>query len=209
MRVSNRSTTGRPAAATARAAAPSAVRAARAVRARNAAGALPDDDVEGIVQAIAARSDRTPRAVRAAVVHVLRSREQQHLAEMQLRRGIFKLADLGMSQRDIAALAGISQPEVSRRLSRRELTTDRPSPREVISQRDGGQIDSEQMVRELSRMRMTHRTPKRGGAYDSAASATGTAKELAAAFQDGLISEQEYETVRKAIAERTDRARRR
>jgi hypothetical protein len=164
-------------------------------------------DLQSIVDAVSERSERTPATVRAAVEHVLRSREAQHHAEMQLRRGIFKLADLGMSQRDIAQLAGISQPEVSRRLSRRDLTAKRPSPREVISRRDSGQIDSEAMVRELSVMQMSHRTPKRAAAFDNAASATGTAKELAAAFQDGLLSEQEYEAVRKAIAERRNRSR--
>lgn len=54
-------------------------------------------------------------------------------------------------------------------------------------------------------MAMTHRIPARDSGYDSAAAQTGTAKELAAAFQDGLISEGEYETVRKAIAGRLGR----
>lgn len=164
-------------------------------------------DTEAVVLALAGRTDSAPATVRAAVEHVLHSREQQHHAEMELRRGIFKLADLGVPQREIAKLAGISQPEVSRRLSRRTLTTKRPSPREVISRREGGQIDSETMLRELSSMALTHRTPKRGAAFDGAASATGTTKELAAAFQDGLLSEVEYETVRRAIAERQTRKR--
>ncbi|ROP61111.1 hypothetical protein [Curtobacterium sp. ZW137] len=166
-------------------------------------------DVESLVDALTSRMDGNAADVRAAVLSVLHSREQQHLAEMELRRGIFELADLGIPQREIARLAGISQPEVSRRLTRRGLTASHPSPREVISQRQAGLIDSDTMVRELSTMAMTHRTPARDAGYDSAAAQTGTAKELAAAFQDGLISEGEYETVRKAIAGRLGRAHRR
>lgn len=164
-------------------------------------------DLERLAAAMQERIDAVPEPVREALRQVLHSREQQHLAEMQLRRGIFELADLGVAQRDIAKVAGISQPEVSRRLSRRRLTESQPSPREIVSRRQAGQIDSEEMVRELSEMHMTHRTPSRNSAYDAAAAMTGTAKELAAAFQDGLITEDEYERVRKAIAERRARAR--
>lgn len=174
---------------------------------RRGAGRRTRHDVESLVDALTARMDGDTAAVRRAVLSVLHSREQQHLAEMELRRGIFELADLGVPQRDIARLAGISQPEVSRRLTRRGLTASRPSPREVISQRQAGLIDSDAMVRELSTMAMTHRIPARDSGYDSAAAQTGTAKELAAAFQDGLISEREYETVRKAIAGRLGRTR--
>lgn len=176
---------------------------------RRGAGRRPRHDVESLVDALTARMDGDAASVRAAVLRVLHSREQQHLAEMELRRGIFELADLGVAERDIARLAGLAEPEVSRRLTRRGLTAARPSPREVISQRQAGLIDSDTMVRELSTMAMTHRTPARDAGYDSAAAQTGTAKELAAAFQDGLISEGEYETVRKAIAGRLGRANRR
>ena len=86
---------------------------------RHRAGRRPRHYVESLVDALAARMDGDTASVRAAVLSVLHSREQQHLAEMELRRGIFDLADLGVSQRDIARLAGISQPEVSRRLTRR------------------------------------------------------------------------------------------
>jgi len=140
--------------------------------------------------------------VRQALAALARARGHQELAELKLRRGIYQLADLGVPQRDIAEAAGISQAEVSRRLKRRGLDTERTTPREVILQRDAGVISTRKMIDTLAGMSMTSRTPRKAAGYDSAATVTGTAKQLMAALREGLLSEREYESVRSAMASR-------
>ena len=137
----------------------------------------------------------SPRA-RQAVEAIAEGREQRELADRKIRRGIFALHDAGWSQRDIAKQAGISQPEVSRRLKRRALESRSVEPREVILQRAAGQITTKQMLEQLRSMPLTAKTPGRRGAYDGAATATGTAKQLVNALQQGLLTEAEYEQLR-------------
>ncbi len=123
-------------------------------------------------------------------------RGRQVPADRKIRRGIFALHDAGWSQRDIAKQAGISQPEVSRRLKRRALESRSIEPRDVILQRAAGQINTSQMLEQLSAMPLTVKTPGRRGAYDGAATITGTAKQLVNALQQGLLTEAEYEQLR-------------
>lgn len=118
------------------------------------------------------------RRARQAVEAITEGREQRELADRKIRRGIFALHDAGWSQRDIAKQAGISQPEVSRRLKRRALESRSIEPRDVILQRAAGQINTSQMLEQLSAMPLTVKTPGRRGAYDGAAIITGTAKQL-------------------------------
>jgi hypothetical protein len=167
---------------------------------RTRPGAPPD--LDAVMSSLTGRVPASLDALRAAVESLIRGREQQQLAEMQIRRGIVALADLGVPQREIASLAGISQAEVSRRLARRALTAGSRSPREVILQRKAGVIDTAVMIDELARMTMTQRTPGRRAAFDNAASTTGTAKQLISALHEGLLTEEEYEAVRTAIARR-------
>jgi hypothetical protein len=163
-------------------------------------------DVDRVAEALARKTGRRTGTVRRVVEDLIQSRDQRELAELQIRRGIHQLADLGVSQRDIARLVGLSQPEVSRRLKRHALVPGSVSPREVILRRAAGLIDSQQMIETLKTMPLTAKVPGRSGAYDGAAMATGTAKQLMAALQDGLLTEGEYEAVRNARASRSGRA---
>ncbi len=177
---------------------------ARAGRRRRTPGGR-DAASTTVVPIDAASADRASADgtdVRRALAALARARGHQELADLKLRRGIYQLADLGVPQRDIADAAGISQAEVSRRLKRRELDPERTSPREVILQRDAGVISTQKMIDTLARMSMTSRTPRKAAAYDGAATVTGTAKQLMAALREGLLSDQEYEKVRGAVASR-------
>lgn len=163
------------------------------------------NDVDRVVEALARKTGRQPGTVRKVIDDLVRGRDQRELAELQIRRGIYRLADLGASQREIARIVGLSQPEVSRRLKRRVLATTRLSPREVILRRAAGTIGSQEMLDTLSTMPLTAKVPGRSGAYDGAATATGTAKQLMAALRDGLLTEDEYEAVRYARGSRSGR----
>ncbi|MCC7127549.1 MAG: hypothetical protein IT192_01870, partial [Microbacteriaceae bacterium] len=75
--------------------------------------------------------------------------------------------------------------------------------RDVILQRRVGAIDTEEMLRRLTAMRLTVRAPGKRGAVDGAASVTGTAKQLVAALREGMITEAEYEAIRRAMARKS------
>ena len=158
-------------------------------------------DAERVMNAVIERTSSDARGVRSAVERVLLGREQQELADLQVRRGVVELADLGLTQREIATLAGVSQAEVSRRLARRDLSPGPRTPREVLLERRTGLIDTRRMLDELVSMTVTYDVPDERAAHDGAATATGTAKQLVAALHEGLLSEHEYETVRMARAQ--------
>lgn len=139
---------------------------------------------------------------REAFERLLQARERRELAERDIRRSIYLLADGGMSQRAIASAAGLSQAEVSRRLARRRGDDAERTPREVIMQRAAGEIDTARMLSELIEMSMTHRAPSKSAAFDNAATIRGAVKQVAAAFQEGLLSEAEYEQIRRGIGGR-------
>ncbi|MCC7128499.1 MAG: hypothetical protein IT192_06770 [Microbacteriaceae bacterium] len=145
------------------------------------------------------------RKVAEAIQAIREGREQRALGEWKIRQGIHDLDVAGWSQRKISRLAGISQPEVSRRLKRRSLEAGRVDPRELIMQRATGQITTEEMVEGLQKLRRIGRAPTRASAFDSAASVTGNARKLASAFREGLLSEEEYEALRKQFDRRDQR----
>lgn len=170
------------------------------VRSGNVHARLESEAAE-MVEKILAKVDSAEgrREAARAVEDVMLGREHQEFADLKLRRGIFALRDAGVPQRDIARLVGISQPEVSRRLSRRELHPGSGNPREVILERQVGAISSAEMIRKLGSMVLTAKAPDEECAYDAAASMRGTAKQLMTAWRDGLITEDEYEAVRSAL----------
>jgi transcriptional regulator with XRE-family HTH domain len=145
------------------------------------------------------RTDTEREAFKAAVVAAVRSRGLLELADLDLRRSIFRLNDEGVSQRQIAKIVGLSQPEVSRRLKRRSLTPAEPSPREIVLRRAAGVLSTKAMMDALSSMTMTSATPSEAARFDGAATSTGSAKQLAASFQDGLLTKNEYEKLRKSV----------
>lgn len=61
-----------------------------------------------------------------------------------------------------------------------------------------GRIDARrrQAVVRATLLPLTVKTPGRRGAYDGAATTTGTAKQLVNALQQGLLTEAEYEQLR-------------
>ncbi|WP_382309958.1 winged helix-turn-helix transcriptional regulator [Herbiconiux sp. UC225_62] len=134
-----------------------------------------------------------------AVQRALLSRSQRELADLHLRRDILRLDDEGLSQRTIAELVGLSQPEVSRRLKRRRLASFEESPREIILHRAVGDCTSEQMMQRLLAMTMTSSTPSADAAHDGAVSASGTAAQLGQAYLDGLLTEKEYDQLRGGV----------
>jgi transcriptional regulator with XRE-family HTH domain len=146
-----------------------------------------------------ARTGAQRDAFRAAVADAVRSRGLRELAEIDVRRSIFRLADEGMSQRQIAQVVGLSQPEVSRRLKRRSFTPTEPSPREIILSRAAGVLSTKAMMDALGAMALTAEPPSASARFDGAATSTGSAKQLAASFQDGLLTKGEYEKLRKSI----------
>ncbi len=85
-----------------------------------------------------------------------------------------------------------------RRGRRQALHPEQPTPRDVILQRAAGQIDTAEMLQTLCAMPMTAKVPGPRSGTDGAASMTGTARQLMAAFHQGLLTEQEYEAVRSA-----------
>lgn len=145
------------------------------------------------------------RKIADAIQTIREGREQRALGEWKIRQGIHDLDLAGWSQRKIARLAGVSQPEVSRRLKRRSLEPGKVDPRDLIMRRATGQITTEEMVEGLQKLRTIGRAPTRASAFDSAASVTGNARQLVNAFREGLLSEDEYETLRKQFDRRDER----
>jgi len=139
-------------------------------------------------------------AVEDAVADALRVRSQRELADVRLLRVLYRLADERVSQRDIARLVDVSQPEVSRRLKRRELRPVDRGPREVILERAAGELTERQMLAELGDFALTHTRPGMDAALDGAATSGGSAKEVALAYRQGLLTEDEYEQIRLALA---------
>lgn len=160
-----------------------------------------DAQREALVAKVTSAAKR--RRAEAAIDEIAASREQRELAERRILRGIYAMHDAGLSQRDIARVAGLSQPEVSRRLRRREVAPAADvTPREIILQRSAGEISTTEMLHLLTGMNFTSSTPRKRSATDGAAGALGTAKQLAEALHDGLLSDDEYEAVRRAISRR-------
>ncbi|MGG7507457.1 hypothetical protein [Plantibacter sp. YIM 135249] len=174
-------------------AAQAAARAAHAAEAKRILEGLRD------AQRTRRRGDVTPAEYEDEIAKAVRSRDLRQLADLDVRRSIFALADRGMSQREIAKLVELSQPEVHRRLKRRELTEAEPSPREIILRRATGILSTEAMMEALTHMALTSQPPKPEARFDGSATSTGTAKELASSFQEGLLSKDEYEALRKSI----------
>lgn len=166
-------------------------------RARNAQTPLPPA-VKGIIfptkrAAHAAAFGDIEAVVRDAV----RSRNRLAVAALEMGRTIIRLHDSGLSQRKIAVIVGLSQPEVSRRIKRRSLVTAEPGPREIIMRRNAGEMSDKDMLGALTNMTLTSVVPSEEARFDGAATSSGTAKQIASAFQDGLLTKAEYERVRK------------
>ncbi|RLP81379.1 hypothetical protein D9V34_12200 [Mycetocola lacteus] len=131
--------------------------------------------------------------------------ERRGFADLRFTRGVFALSDQGCSVQEIADRLEVPVEEITRRLARRELYRGSVDLRDIVLDRQSGTISTEEMIRRLSALSLTAHTPGTRGAYDGAASATGTARQLMAVLRDGLITEAEYEAVRQAAARRRAR----
>lgn len=131
--------------------------------------------------------------------------ERRGFADLRFTRGVFALSDQGCSAQEIADRLEVPVEEITRRLARRELYRGSVDLRDIVLDRQSGTITTEEMIRRLSALSLTAHTPGTRGAYDGAASATGTARQLMAVLRDGLITEAEYEAVRQAAARRRAR----
>lgn len=158
-----------------------------------------------VTAAKAAHGKTDDAKVAEAIQSIREGREQRALGEWKIRQGIHDLDLAGWSQRKISRIAGVSQPEVSRRLKRRMLDAGKVDPRELIMQRATGEITTEEMIAGLQKLRRIGRAPTRASAFDSAAGVTGNARQLANAFREGLLSEDEYEELRKQFDRRDNR----
>ncbi len=158
------------------------------------------EEEQRILARLASHTQR--RRLREALSDVVNGREYQELADLTLLRGIYALHDAGLSPEEIAQASGVAASEVSRRLQRRELHARTEGAREVILQRKTGAITTEEMLQKLGELRLRTRTPGRRAAFDAAASPGGPAKQLMAALRAGLLTEDEYEAIRAAVARR-------
>ncbi|UDF14386.1 hypothetical protein LH407_05855 [Antiquaquibacter oligotrophicus] len=141
----------------------------------------------------------------AVVRHLVTSKRQQDVATREIERGIRQLASLGVTQRDIAALAGLSQPEVSRRLKRQQLTVDVDRLRSIVAEREAARLSSDEMIRALASAMTARRKPGRISAYDGASTSSPSSAELMNLFRSKAISRDEYEAVRALLRERKSR----
>ena len=141
-------------------------------------------------------------AARRAVSSLVASRQRQELASREIEAGIQQLAAMGVTQRDIATLAGLSQAEVSRRLKRSHLSQGVEKVREIILRRADGGLSSAAMVTALAAAVGARRTPGRISAHDGASTSSRALAELAKQYKAGAITRNEYEGVRRRLAER-------
>jgi transcriptional regulator with XRE-family HTH domain len=153
------------------------------------------DDVTGRVLRRAPGAD-------AVVTRILAHRKRQERAAAEIEQGIQQLAELGVTQRDIAALVGLSQPEVSRRLNGRRRSAEVANLRELVDRRSAGELSSRELVEAIASAVEPRRRPGRISAYDGSSSASREAAELMKLYRSGAISRDEYSDVRAAIARR-------
>jgi len=161
----------------------------------------PDAGYARILDRVTERASSRAAAQRA-VSNLMASRQKQELASREIESGMLQLAAMGVTQRDIAALAGLSQAEVSRRLKRAHLSSDVEKVREIILRRADGGLSSAAMVTALAGAVGARRTPGRISAHDGASTSSRALAELAKHYKAGAITRHEYEGVRRRLGER-------
>lgn len=143
----------------------------------------------------------TSPAARRAVKQLVESRRAQEAAAHQVDLGMQHLAALGLTQRDIAVLAGVSQAEVSRRLKRRGLSPDVERLQRIILERSDGKLSSDELVTALTRAVRPGRRPGRASAYDGMATSSSSVRQLMQFYRSGEITRHEYDAIRHRLAE--------
>lgn len=155
------------------------------------------------IDAVASRVvERAPSraAAQRAVTSLVSSRQRQELEARQIEKSIHRLAALGVPQRDIAALAGLSQAEISRRLKRANLSPGIERIHEIVLQRADGRLTSAEMIEALAAAVGSRRKPGRISAYDNISTSSRTVAEIMKLYKSGAISKREYDGVRARLA---------
>ena len=128
---------------------------------------------------------------------------QKRLARIEEMRDALSLEQEGMSQRDIAQALGTTQPRVRRLLQgARSFETTSITPEEVILRATVEETDRDALVKELSSFTYT---ATRVAPYPHDGSVTGTWSQVSAAHRLGLLSDEEYESVSRAVKPPTPR----
>ena len=121
---------------------------------------------------------------------------QKRLARIEEMRDALSLEQEGMSQRDIAQALGTTHPRA------RSFETTSITPEEVILRATVEETDRDALVKELSSFTYT---ATRVAPYPHDGSVTGTWSQVSAAHQLGLLSDEEYESVSRAVKPPTPR----
>lgn len=147
------------------------------------------------------RMERNPRranpVARAEIVADGTARAR--LDALQRGRRAVDLIDSGATPEQIATALGIATTAAQRLMRRRASLSGAVSPEEVILERAVGAVSTAEMIKVLQGMRYTAAPPPEAAWFDPATGSSGTIKQLVRAFQDGLLTEQEYERLSGSV----------
>ena len=127
------------------------------------------------------------------------------LGKLQWARTAAKLIDAGASDDQIAAELQIDRGGAERLRQRRTLLSKSVSPEEIILRRAVGRLTDTAMMRRLLAMTVTSSPPPFVAWFDSATSSSGTAKQLMRAYQEKLLTRDEYERLTQTVKVEAER----
>lgn len=128
---------------------------------------------------------------------------QKRLDRIEEMRDAHSLEQQGMSQREIAQVLGTTQPRVRRLLrGAQTFANTTTTPEEIILRATVQETDRDTLVKELSNFAYTFTEV---APYPHDGSVPGTWTQVSAAHLLGLLSDEEYESVRYAVKPPTPR----
>lgn len=135
-------------------------------------------------------------------------RQRVNLDQLDYRRELARLASLGIPQRQLSKVLGISQPSLSSALKTAEkVSPTRPGfsgadPYEVCLRYSVGELSREQLIAELQRWDYVVPEPREHDHFDDLRFDTpGSFSDVERALNDGLIDGEAYDTVLEATAD--------
>ncbi len=123
-------------------------------------------------------------------------RAQERLLRIEDMRAASHLKRSGMSQREIANVLSTTQPRVGRLLRGANALGDAPSPEEIILR---ATVEGTPRGKLLKQLRGLDYTFTQFAPYPHEGSVPGTWTQVSTAHQLGLLSDEEYESVRSAV----------
>lgn len=134
-----------------------------------------------------------------AVRDLQRGRAFRELGEVECRRAIWNAHRAGLSQRQIAAAVGRSQPDVGRVIKRVEGNEEQTAvgPREVVLRRIVGEITPTEMMARL--LTMAHGDGESDPSPIGLGYVRGTWDEVRALRDEGLLTEPEWQELFEAV----------